>query len=235
MYYDEEKLQQHAIAEGNQFNWHSREIDLVKWWLQQAEQMENLRTVDGEHLIVLEAGQRNDGPGPDIFRSRILLDDFELSGDVEMHIKAGDWYVHGHQNDARYHDVILHVIMDGHAGPDMPTLLVNHQWLGAGKCVSNRSIIKEELLAQAYLRFKTKHEHLKALERAGAGYSPLFLGMLEIIMAGAARHKQLHSAALMLGLQSWPDCRIWQGSNQSFSRDQGKGILLQVLMQNTHL
>ena len=228
-------LQQYAVAEGNQFNWHSQEKDLVAWWLRQAEQMNNLSTVDDERLIVLDAGQHNDGPGPDIFRSRILLDDFEMSGAVEMHVRAGDWYAHGHQHDERYHDVMLHVILAGDTGPDIPTLLVDRQLLGAGRCVSNRRISEEELCAQAYLRFKSKQQHLKALELAGAGYSPLLLGMLETIMAGSTRSKLLHQAALILGLENWPDCRIWQGSNQSFSNAHSKELLFLAVLQNIHL
>ncbi len=228
-------LQRCAIAEGSQFNWRTQEKDLVTWWLRQAEQTGNLKTVDGERLIVLDAGKRNDGPGPDVFQSRIVLDDFEMSGAVEMHMRAGDWYVHGHQYDNRYQTVILHVIMEGNTGPDIPTLRVDKQYLGAGRCISNRRIMEGELLAHAYLRFKSKQEHVRMLGLAGRGYDPLFLGMIEIIMAGASRHQQLHQAGLLLGMEKWPDNRMWQGSNLSFPKNQTKDILLRAVRQNIHL
>jgi hypothetical protein len=231
MHYQEVLLQHCAIAERSQFNWCSQEKDLVAWWLRQVERMENLRTVDGENLIVLDAGYRNDGPGPDIFQARILLDDFEMSGDVEMHIRAGDWYTHGHQKDEGYHDVILHVILDGEAGPDIPTLRVDRNSLGAGRCVSNRRVSKDELMAHAYFRFKSKQKHLKSLEAVGEGYSPLLLGMIEIVMAGGSRFKHLQQAAQVLGLKHWPDCRIWQGSNLSYPAASSKALLLNTIIQ----
>ncbi|NQT63404.1 MAG: DUF2851 family protein [Candidatus Marinimicrobia bacterium] len=235
MNYREVLLQQCAIAERRQFKWSCQEKDLVAWWLRQVERMENLRTVDGESLIVLDAGHRNDGPGPDIFQCRILLDDFEMSGDVEMHITARDWYAHGHQSDERYRDVMLHVILDGDTGPDIPTLKVDRHSLGAGRCVSNRRITENELIAHAYLRFKSKQEHLKSLEASGGEYNPLFLGMIEIVMAGGSRFKQLHQAALVLGLSHWPDCRTWQGSNLSYPNGSSKTLLLKKIIQSSHL
>lgn len=33
-----------------------------------------------------------------------------LTGDVEFHLRAGDWFAHGHHADPRYNQVILHVI-----------------------------------------------------------------------------------------------------------------------------
>ncbi|NQV42081.1 MAG: DUF2851 family protein [Candidatus Marinimicrobia bacterium] len=231
MNYTEVLLQHHAIAEVNHFKWHAQEKDLVKWWLSQAEHTETLKTIDGERLIVLDSGRRNDGPGPDIFRSRILLDDFEMSGDVDMHIVAGDWYVHGHQNDERYGDVILHVIVDGDTGPDIPTLKVDRHFLGAGRCHSNRQISHDELMAHAFHRFKRKQKHLQILAREGQGRHPLFLGMIEIIMAGGSRFQWLQQAARVLGLNHWPDCRAWEGSNLSYPLSTSKSLQLSRIMQ----
>lgn len=41
--------------------------------------------------------------------------DGEIVGDVEFHLRAGDWFTHGHQDDPRYNRVILHVVyyLDG--------------------------------------------------------------------------------------------------------------------------
>ena len=230
MEYKEETLQQYAIGEVSHFNWRAQENDLIRWWLWQAEQTETLTTIDGERIIVLDAGQRNHGPGPDIFRSRILLDDFEISGDVEMHLNAGDWYVHGHHSDERYRDVILHIILDGDAGPDIPTLKVARQSIGAGKCHANRPIIGDELIAHAYYRFRRKEKHLKLLAQHGHGNSPLFLGMIEIIMAGGSRFQWLQQAANLLGMNHWPDCHAWEGSNLSHPHSASKSLLLSAIM-----
>ncbi len=34
----------------------------------------------------------------------------QVVGDVEFHVHAADWIVHGHQQDARYNAVVLHVV-----------------------------------------------------------------------------------------------------------------------------
>ncbi len=235
MHYQKVLLQQYHIAEGSMYNWRSNEEDLVKWWLRQSEQMDNLQTIEGERIIVLDAGQRNDGPGPDIFRSRIILDDLEMSGHVEMHLRAEDWFRHGHQNDVRYDDVMLHVIVGGHGGPDIPTLLVERHRLGASQCIAQRRISKKELMGYSFARFKHKEEHVRLLSEVGSGHNPLFLGMIEIIMAGASRTRQLHNAALILGMENWPDCRDWKGSNLSFPKEQSRSVLFQEMMRNAHL
>jgi hypothetical protein len=235
MNYQEGLLQQCAIAEGRNFTWDTQEKELVAWWLQQAEQMNNLSTVDGERLIILDSGKRNDGPGPDILGSRILLDDFEMSGDVEMHMAAEDWYVHGHHHDKRYDRVILHVILGGNKRPDIPTLQVRREQLGAGTCFSNRQATIGDLSALSLLRFKGKQHHVISLHNSSHGFSPLFLGMVEIIMAGDSRDKWLHRAANLMGMQAWPDCRPWVGSNLSYPKAVSKSLLLSRLMQSSPL
>ena len=34
----------------------------------------------------------------------------QITGDVEFHVRASDWAVHGHQRDKRYNQVMLHVV-----------------------------------------------------------------------------------------------------------------------------
>jgi hypothetical protein len=34
----------------------------------------------------------------------------QVVGDVEFHVRAADWMVHGHHHDARYNNVVLHVV-----------------------------------------------------------------------------------------------------------------------------
>jgi len=235
MYTYEEKLQHSAIAEERHFNWRLKEEGLVRWWVSQAERMDDLQTIGGERLIVLESGQPNDGPGPDILRAQLLIDDFEVSGDVEMHMRAGDWYAHQHHNDKSYDDVILHVILGGDTGPDIPTLIVDPQRLGSGRCVANRSITRDELMVHAYERFLRKHEHLKWLARDGGDHHPLQLGMVEIIMSGRSRFKQLQQAAVTLGLNRWPDCRVWEGSYQSYCQHASRERQFIAVIQNPQI
>lgn len=71
-----------------------------------------LLTVSGQRLHVLNAGTLNHESGPDFFNAHIELNDVCLYGNVEIHIQTSDWLKHGHQNDARYNQLILHVVYE---------------------------------------------------------------------------------------------------------------------------
>jgi hypothetical protein len=71
----------------------------------------SLRAVDGTMLQVVYPGRSGRGAGPDL-RDAILAraDGTLFRGDVELHVRASDWRAHGHTGDARYRDVVLHVV-----------------------------------------------------------------------------------------------------------------------------
>lgn len=68
------------------------------------------RLTDGRTLRILHPGQLNHASGPDFFNAKVLIDGVEWAGNVELHIKASDWYRHGHQFDRAYDSVALHVV-----------------------------------------------------------------------------------------------------------------------------
>lgn len=71
-----------------------------------------LTTTHGNKLQVISVGEHNTNSGPDFYNSRILIGSQEWAGTVEIHLKASDWYVHEHQNDVTYDNVILHVVWE---------------------------------------------------------------------------------------------------------------------------
>jgi len=71
-----------------------------------------LKTVQGNLLQVISVGEHNTNSGPDFYNSRIFIGNQEWAGTVEIHLKASDWYVHEHQNDVAYNNVILHVVWE---------------------------------------------------------------------------------------------------------------------------
>lgn len=71
---------------------------------------EGLTTVDGRTIRVLDPGLLNTDQGPDFFNAKIEIDGHLWAGNVEMHIRATDWYRHHHDADMAYDSVVLHVV-----------------------------------------------------------------------------------------------------------------------------
>ncbi|HEX7734474.1 MAG TPA: DUF2851 family protein [Ktedonobacteraceae bacterium] len=102
----------------------------------------------------------------------------ELVGDVEFHLRASDWFVHGHQDDPRYNRVVLHVVhyldsdlptrrLDGSVVPDCSLLDLPRQRLPmlepAWPCQREPlapQAITSTLLAAGLRRFHEKREAL---------------------------------------------------------------------------
>ena len=76
-----------------------------------------LRTLAGMPVEVIHTGARNSGDGPDFLDAVIAIASPGqppriVSGDVEMHLRAPDWYAHGHDGNPAFASVILHVVED---------------------------------------------------------------------------------------------------------------------------
>ena len=78
-----------------------------------------LETTDGRMVEVIDPGLHNRNAGPDFFNAKVKIGGTLWVGNVEIHDKSGDWYVHGHQNDSHYDNVVLHVV--GRADRDVQT------------------------------------------------------------------------------------------------------------------
>lgn len=71
----------------------------------------DLQTSDRKPLTILDAGEQNTDTGPDFLNAHVRIGSMEWHGDVEVHVCSGGWYDHGHDRDARYNRVILHVTL----------------------------------------------------------------------------------------------------------------------------
>jgi len=95
----------------------AREGFLYHLWLDRTFKDTSLRSIDGRPVEILEKGVRNYDAGPDFLDALVRIDAELFRGDVEIHSIAGDWYAHGHHNDPRYNNVVLHIVtMDCPAG-----------------------------------------------------------------------------------------------------------------------
>lgn len=87
-----------------------------------------LRAESGEAVQVLYPGWLNPHAGADFQDARLLLDDVEWVGTVEIHRRSSDWFGHNHQTDGAYENVVLHVVWQHDApvtrrdGTQIPTL-----------------------------------------------------------------------------------------------------------------
>ena len=71
-----------------------------------------LATTDGRKVSVVHVGDINRDAGPDFFNARIVIDDIEWAGNVEVHIHTSDWNVHRHSQDKAYNNLVLHVVYE---------------------------------------------------------------------------------------------------------------------------
>lgn len=81
-------------------------------WKNQLFSSEQLRLAGGDALEVVHPGLLNVHAGPDFQEARIRINGTLWAGNIEVHVRASDWYRHKHQNDPAYRNVILHVVWD---------------------------------------------------------------------------------------------------------------------------
>lgn len=81
-------------------------------WRHKKFRVAHIKTVNKEDITVINVGQYNTDSGPDFFNAQLKIDDQVWAGNVEVHIKSSDWYVHNHEVDPAYDNVILHVVWE---------------------------------------------------------------------------------------------------------------------------
>jgi len=72
----------------------------------------NLKTSNNERVEIVSVGSHNLNSGPDFFNAQLRIDAQLWAGNVEAHIKSSDWFVHNHEIDPAYDNVILHVVWE---------------------------------------------------------------------------------------------------------------------------
>lgn len=72
----------------------------------------HLKTINKEAITISHVGHYLELAGPDFFNAQITIGNQKWAGNVEIHIKSSDWYVHHHEKDVAYENVILHVVWE---------------------------------------------------------------------------------------------------------------------------
>ena len=105
-----------------------RESFLHYVWQYQYFNKVNLFTSVGESVQILSPGFLNKDAGPDFYNSKLLINNLEWFGTVEVHYKTSDWIKHNHTADKAYNSVILHLVweedikIEREDGTSLPTL-----------------------------------------------------------------------------------------------------------------
>ncbi len=94
-------------------------------WQYRLFSLKSLRTVNNEDISVITSGYYNRNTGPDFLNAQLKIDHQTWVGNVEIHLKSSDWYVHQHETDKNYDAVILHVVYEN----DVDVFMKNNQLL----------------------------------------------------------------------------------------------------------
>ena len=70
---------------------------------------EPLYTTAGQPIEIIDIGLHNTNAGPDFFNAKVKIGGEIWVGNVEIHDRSSDWFVHNHHRDDHYNNVILHI------------------------------------------------------------------------------------------------------------------------------
>jgi len=129
-----------------------------------------LQSVCGKNIEILDLGKENFHQGPDFFNAKILIDGQLWAGDIEVHIKASDWYLHKHHEDKKYDTVILHVVKEydtpvfNSQGFQIPTIILSYEARLYEKFVYLK-LASDKIPCTKFLRHLSKKDFYQWLDR----------------------------------------------------------------------
>lgn len=89
-----------------------KEVILHYLWLHKRIDVTQLFTTQSEPIQILNFGQFQQTSGPDFFNAKLIVGNQKWAGNIEIHVKSSDWYLHHHETDSAYDNVILHVVWE---------------------------------------------------------------------------------------------------------------------------
>ena len=99
-------------------------------WKYKLFSLTNLKTTLNEEVVLVKTGLHNKNAGTDFLNAQLKINNQLWIGNVEIHLKSSDWYLHNHETDANYDAVILHVVWEDDAtifmknNKPLPTLVL---------------------------------------------------------------------------------------------------------------
>lgn len=110
--------------------------------------LRELKTDSGQPLEIIDPGIFNSDAGPDFLNAKVKIDNTIWVGNIELHIKSEDWYVHGHDRNPVYDTVVLHVSLGG------ASQIINSK----GEVIPQVFIDIPEYLQERYMNLKVSNE-----------------------------------------------------------------------------
>ena len=172
-----------------------------------------LKTAANEPVRIVYPGRRNDDRGADFKDAVIATRQGHLKGDIEIHVKASDWWTHRHHRDPAYNRVILHVVYwnDGgeaivlENGASVPTVALDNYTRnnvipavrppmpcrGAGQG-GNAVLIARRLDEAGEARFLTQAANFQTMTAPDGVGQALYRGMMTAL--GYAKNKEAMAA-----------------------------------------
>lgn len=172
--------------------------DLLQFaWKHRILPLKELNTTHKQPLEVLDPGLHNKEAGPDFTQAKIKIGSTLWAGNVEMHVRASDWYRHRHDRNPVYDSVILHVVLQA------DTAVCNSR----GEPVPQLEITLPPYLTGRYRELKSE-ELLPRCHRIIPKLPPLILhGWLNALLAERLemRTGQIGERLMRLN-RNWEDC-----------------------------
>ncbi|MCA6361876.1 MAG: DUF2851 family protein [Bacteroidetes bacterium] len=138
----------------------------------------HLITSQGELVQVIDPGTHNKDSGPDFFNARLKIGTHYWAGNVEIHIRTSDWLRHGHQFDAAYNNVVLHVVYDDDSSaPGIRQLMPAHT-----PTLALKGRLENDLFAR-YEYFLASHKWIPCASELGQVPAIITTGWLARLMA----------------------------------------------------
>ena len=185
-----------------------------------------LFTTTGQRLEIIHPGFPNLDQGPDFLQGRIRIDDQIWAGHVEIHIRSSAWFLHTHDKDSHYNNVILHVVwhedepartmegiripclelynkVDGALLDRYRRLMDNHEWVACASSLNSvLEIVKiswlERLMSE---RLEQKTEKIRRLyERCGNNYEQTFFVLLARQLGAPSNSDPMENLGLKIPL-----------------------------------
>ncbi len=196
-------------------------------WHRKLFNQEGLKTTQQQTVEILHTGIPNQDQGPDFLQARIRIGEQVWAGHVEIHVRSSAWYMHMHDQDPHYNNVILHVVwledepVLTTSGSRIPCielagrvdhvlleryshLMNNEEWVPCASSLSavpaiTRTLWLERLMSE---RLESKTDYIcKILERCGNDWEQAFFVVLTRQLGAPANSDAMESLGLKIPLK----------------------------------